>query len=277
MYGDHRYLDQTRHLYDPGEADAAYRAQNAERDLGRDHVAGRLNEAAQFGQRAEQERALQLEAEAWFYRDTQRRQWEEQAYWAAQPTAPPLVPDPLQTTQPLQAPQPLIKQTPVPDDRPRLTVPATTSTPRLRPTLPSSPPRHLARTLRRLFLLGAVLLVAWLFYGNYRSSNSSPQRQAACPRAEVAPLAGAQATLTEHFSTDGYEIYICQAAGHGLYYSAYRRVNPDQKITLPATEQGGAYVAVNGGYTYLVDASRLLVKQGSQPVVDQQVRRASGR
>ena len=101
--------------------------------------------------------------------------------------------------------------------------------------------------------------------------HSGQAQTAPCPTDAVAKVTGYPGTLVDHFTTDKYEVFVCSVPGNSLYYSAYQKSNTSVGITLPATQQGSAYVATNGSYRYQVDGEHLAVWQAGQLLTYQSV------
>ncbi len=162
-------------------------------------------------------------------------------------------------------------------DQQRPTIFLTPPTPPAPKPEPAPPPRPASPDKRRgwltfsAFAIAAIVIIIVVALAIPRpssSANSPSTSQQACPDnvAEYLPGGGSGAVLIGQYTDDDNHIVtICEIPASGQYYYdgqiKDQPVTNDTHISLPATQTGTGFVAVNGVYTYQITESGLIVSK----------------
>lgn len=113
----------------------------------------------------------------------------------------------------------------------------------------------------------AIVVVSVFRSPSAPSANSPSSSHVACPDnvAEYLPGGGSGAVLIGQYADDSHIVTICVIPSSGQYYYdgqvKDQPVNPNTHVSLPASQTGSGYVAVNGAYTYQITGSGLVVSK----------------
>jgi hypothetical protein len=131
------------------------------------------------------------------------------------------------------------------------------------------------------FVAFAVVAVAVIIVGILASpappsappSANSPSASHPCPDnvAEYLPNSGSGAVLIGQYTDDyNHIVTICVIPSTGQYYYdgqvRGQPVNNSTHISLPASQTGSGYVAMNGVYTYQITGTGLIVSKNGTPI-----------